>query len=272
MTELCIVTACYNDTLYFSLTCELIASCRATKDYAQTPVFVIDGGMQPAQRDTLISDYAVVAVTDPAAVLATRGWTFDADTRTFVTMAARAYIPILFPGFRYYLYLDGDTWICDEAVIGRYVTLASLQGVSAAQVEEECFRKAEGCTRAVICDELWDEDAFWTQPYVCAGAFCVDATSDVFASLQDAGERNRMRGVHFFTEQSTFNVVYSSRAALDFSDNFLLSRRHPSLVAGRLTDPLTGRAIGLLHLSGSSKHARLDGVVPLRYRDWAGMK
>jgi hypothetical protein len=273
MHDLCVVTACDLNELYFALTCDLLASIRASPQHARTPAFVINGGMHPEQQAVLTRGYAVAEIVDPSDMLATRGWAFDVGTRPYVGMIARAYIPVLFPGFRYYLYLDGDTWVHDEGVIERYVALSARQGVSAARVESECFREAEGCTRAVICDEMWDESAFRAQPYVCSGAFCVDADSDVFAQLQDAGERNRARGVRFFTEQSLFNVVYSARETLDFADNFLLSRRTPRLdAAGRLADPLTGRLIGLVHLSGSIKHALADADLPLRYRDWVGAK
>ena len=99
------------DAAYFDLLAGLIRSLRAAPASQALPVGVLDLGLEDAQRDWLAGQG--VRCVEP-------GWDVQIPWPVpghYRAMAARPHLPRYFPGFATYLWLDGDTWVQDAAVL-----------------------------------------------------------------------------------------------------------------------------------------------------------
>ncbi|MEY2564926.1 MAG: hypothetical protein QOH88_3119 [Verrucomicrobiota bacterium] len=125
--QMCFVT-CGNSS-YFTLLIECLESIAATRLYGNVPVCVVDCGLSVEENTILRKRFKQIqAVVEPRTIVPTP--TITSENLHFEASWARAHFTALFPGYRYYLWIDADAWVQDERGIDAFLSLAAAQGIA----------------------------------------------------------------------------------------------------------------------------------------------
>lgn len=256
--ELCIVTGA--DSNYFDMMVELIQSIKATKTYKNTPICVIDSGLTDEQKKKLLENYQVI--------LKNPGFDFyvkPATPQWMNSITARPYLHKYFPGYRYYLWIDSDTWIHGEWALHNFVNLCVDQGWAL-------------CANSII--NIFNRHMYGILPLkklasilfkypLNHGVFCMDAQSGYFEIwAQMILEYSQPpQGFVYNTEELCGTYLYYKKGLkiLFENENYQTNSSGFPIVASDsniLRHPFTFKPIGILHLA-NNKIARY----PMNFRD-----
>lgn len=182
-------------------------------------------------------------------------------------LTARPFLPKYFPGFDVYVWIDADAWIQEESALDWLVAAASAGSLAIVPEADRAYRLTESALhwrlsrmRACFGDEA-QHRLLW-ETYFNAGVFAL--RSDVphwsswarwFMAGTDAA------GGKLCCDQSALNHAIW-KDCLDVTPlpatcNWLCHLALPTLdhPSGRFLEPLPPRRpIGILHLTGHSKH------------------
>lgn len=149
----------------------------------------------------------------------------DALLERLQAIAVRAFLPMNFPGFGYYFWIDADAWIHDERSLAHFIKNAETKGLGiscsspAAAGKSFYTQITERDTLQFIDPEFQNCDLFKEFGGVSVGAFCIKADSAIDALWQEVMARNTgSRGIHFFsdTDSCTIAALLSEIAVLPF--------------------------------------------------------
>jgi len=185
--QLCFVTAGGSDQPYFNLLWQLIESLKNTATYNKIPIMIFDCGLTDEDKDKLQKTFNPVTIVDP-------GWDVDANIQaTRVTQdglkgcTARPFMDKHFPGYRYYMWLDTDTWVQDERALDRIAKEAEENGIGV--VQDHCFDTwinsywGMNNLRKSIIPESFSQ-SLNDKKTATAGTFCIDRNSGFFLEWQ----------------------------------------------------------------------------------------
>jgi hypothetical protein len=264
------------DAEYFALLRGLVLSLKASGFARHLPIGVLDLGLTEAQRGWLAGQGA--RCVEP-------GWDVDIPWPVpghYRAMAARPHLPRYFPGFGTYLWLDGDTWVQDGAVLGDFLRAAG-RGLLAIVPELD-----RGYWTAYKPPKLWGQNqkAFaWSyglragyrlgrNPILNVGAFALRGDAPHWALWAEAHRaairRFRLGGrsaANFFfqlSEQTAMNYVcFKLRqpfTLLPATANWFCGKGTPAWCAERrmVVEPHAPHTpLGIVHLAGKGMKDRL---------------
>lgn len=171
--QMCFVLG--GDTHYFQMIYESILSIKATRHYRDVPICLMDGGFTDAERHRLAPLVKHFADMDK----------FDGflnDLAPLDSTLGRCFADRLFPGYRYYFFLDGDTWIHDENAVDRILCMTERGGISVIQCENWLFKNSYLYEDKRLTVE--DSERIRNNLYVNSGVFCIDAQRELFPNMQ----------------------------------------------------------------------------------------
>ena len=258
--KLCFVSA--GDSKYFDLLVEMLESLKATRLYRDTPVNIIDCGLSNEERGYLSDALQVREIRPPiwhpALALAEVPSGLEA-------MAVRAFLPMNFPGFSYYFWIDADAWIQDERSLTRFISNAVTTGLGiscsspAAAGKSFYTQITERDTLRFIDPAFRDLDLFNKFGGVSVGAFCIRAGSAMDTLWQEVMTRNtESRGIHFFSDTDSCTI-----AAL-ISEVPVLPFEHHCHNAFQLENGVffyRDAPIGIVAMPGDAKWQRYDRIL-----------
>lgn len=136
--KLCFVSA--GDSKYFDLLVAMLESIEATRLYNDTPINIIDCGLSKEERDYLSDVLQVREIKPPIWPLSLE---LEGIPSGLQAMAIRAFLPMNFPGFGYYFWIDADAWIQDERSLAHFISNAETAGLgiscSSPAAAGKCF-------------------------------------------------------------------------------------------------------------------------------------
>lgn len=133
LAQMCFVTSGHTHLPYFSLLIQQIESIQATQHYANVQICIFDTGLTLDQKNTLIANFDHLTIKDPL-------WDIDMPEGTnpiIKSALSRAFIDLHFPGYRYYMWLQNDSWVQDENSIHDFLYQARLNGAGLVLKEDE---------------------------------------------------------------------------------------------------------------------------------------
>jgi hypothetical protein len=183
----CFVTSA--NSRYASLLIECLESLEASGFYKGAPVFVIDCGLTASEKDFLMRRFSQIgAIVEPECVVSKRVLT--TANRNVQAVLARGHFRELFPGYRYYFWIDADAWLQDETGIDDFLHLAVNQGIA---VPEHPYRvKVAPHHHWLHRDTLTEaqKGAVIGARAIIAAVFCVDAESDMYDEFTETVKKN----------------------------------------------------------------------------------
>lgn len=267
--QTCIVTSGGSDLPYYQLFVQLIESIRNTSYYKNVQICVLDAGLTEEHKHELMTSFENVTIKDP-------GWDFDIpfmnDWRRGSTeirngmkgCTARPFMDKHFPGYRYYMWLDTDTWVQHEGALHDYLYAAQIYGLGLARdhvhdtwANNFWIRKNKFFN---IYPSSYD-DFLNPRYYYTAGSFCIDITTGVFDLWRKCVlETVPTHGFCWGNEE--INFVYAINQYCKSSPVPPLDRvnhfswfREGLPVLGELPDilymPSSLKPLGVIHLIGS---------------------
>jgi len=171
--QLCFVLG--GDSRYFQMIYECVQSIKATKNYKEVPIFLMDGGFTDDDRNR------AAPLVDKILDMSEHASLLENITPLDATLG-RCFADKLFPGFRFYFFLDGDTWIHDENALDRILCMTEQYGISVIQCENWFYKDSYLYENKHLIDK--DSEAIKDNLYVNSGIFCIDAERDYFSNMQ----------------------------------------------------------------------------------------
>ena len=240
----------------------MLESLKATRLYRDTPVNIIDCGLSNEERGYLSDALQVQEIRPPI-------WdpplALEETPSGLEAMAVRAFLPMNFPGFSYYFWIDADAWIQDERSLAHFVSNADKTdlGIScsspAAAGKSFYTQITERDTLLFIDPAFRDFDLFNKCGGVSVGAFCIKAGSAMDRLWQEVMTRNtESRGIHFFSDTDSCAI-----AAL-MSEVPVLSFEHHCHNAFQLENGVffyRDAPIGIVAMPSDAKWQRYDTIL-----------
>lgn len=239
--QLCFVSA--SDHKVFPMLVELLESIKNTRLYKDIPINILDVGMTENQKHYLIEKYNVRNIIDPGWKIHLQKLPDDATlinrVEAYKAIFAKPYLANIFQGYRYYFWLDTDTWIQDERTLDLFLLHTKNYGLSYAPEVEENFQKYISFHRATYninlleyIDGNFNDEEYTNQSSLNIGVFCIDAKQNYleqFATLYRNSLLNKKP--HFNTEQTSFNIIALKAGipALPRYTHALFHSRHPEV-------------------------------------------
>jgi hypothetical protein len=183
----CFVTSA--NSQYLSLLIECLESLEAARLYRRAPIFVIDCGLTAGEKEFLMGRFRrIEAIVEPECGTWKRE--LSAATSYVQAVLARGRFRELFPGYRYYFWIDADAWLQDETGIDDFLHLAVQQGIA---VPEHPFRVRVASHHHWLQRKSLTEaqkDAVIGARAIIAAVFCVDAESDIYSEFAEIVRTN----------------------------------------------------------------------------------
>lgn len=118
-----------SDRKYFDLLWSLVRSIKHFDETRKYDVVALDAGLSESQKKMLRD--AGVTVSDV-------GWGFPFITEDvgaklpqhMKCLVVRPFLPVVLPGYDYYMWLDADTWLQSDDVISTYIAAARSADIS----------------------------------------------------------------------------------------------------------------------------------------------
>lgn len=267
LSQLCFVTAGGSDSPYYECLIQLLESLRATQLYKHVPIMVIDAGLNNSHKNFLTKTFSPVTIVDP-------GWDVDvpkyAQTSSgnrsingLKACSARPFIPKHFPGYKYYFWLDTDTWIQDERSLDLMIDQAVEFGVSSTT-------HFAGRLDSNFTDSWWDSVAKeWSPPeyreflqgktVIAGGAFCLDVETNAFDHWQQYFSnifefKHQTFGPDEFSFLYTIHKHLPPKKYIDFRHVYsLCDLGAPIIKNGILSAPYSALPLGIIHFNGLRK-------------------
>lgn len=202
--NLCFVTGA--DSKYFQLMVECIESIKATQLYKDVPICVLDCGLTEDEKEYLTTELNIQNIKDMATVCP------EIQNGFLKNIFMRPQLDKLFPGYRYYFFIDADAWIYNENSIDLYINYATQYGIGIARdlcaPEHGKFYGFFGCNPNIIAPSLWNDDLIKKSPAINAGIYCLDVQSNLCKKWSKNVQTNiQERGLQTFTDQSALSLA-----------------------------------------------------------------
>jgi hypothetical protein len=280
--NMCFVTGA--DSKYFQLMVECIESIKATQLYKDVPICVLDCGLTEEEKEYLTTKLKIKEIKDMATVCP------EIQDGFLKNIFMRSQLDKLFPGYRYYFFIDADAWIYNENSIDTYINYATQYGIGIAKdlcaSEHGKFYGFFGCNPNIIASSLWNEELIKKAPAINAGIYCLDVQSSLCKKWTENVHANiQERGLQTFTDQSALSLALGALnidAVLSPSNNYFYPVK-PAYLENNLFYSIDSKELlGCIHAAGGSGQqvkytyyqktaVQKDGTevkVSYRYRVW----
>lgn len=262
-----IVTSC--DRNYFGLVQGLLLSLAAVGLSRDYDVCFVDAGCTPAQLDWLAGH--VRSIAKP-----TKEIDFPAGYPDYVrTHVARSFLPEIFPGYEYYLWLDSDMWVQRRDAVDLYFSEAAQGRIAATCDVDRAYYNRYWYEQSFLAEieEAYrlgfsDEHARKYRGKACfnSGSFCAAAADPFWRAYEEAiiaglhrAARHKGRFSHIIENAAFNHVLYSLGrvATLPSSCNWQCALAPPFRDEdGVVREPLAPFApIGIIHLTVQAMRA-----------------
>ena len=280
------------DSHFFGLLRDLIHSLHDTTGKG-FPLGVLDVGLKPEEIRELEGMGATVVAP---------GWDIDFPGREsfpghFRALTARPFLRHYFPGFKTYMWIDGDTWVQDAAAIELYLSVARAGKLAITPHIGRSYKSFKKWQRPRFNTLMFREyrqgwgwrfaNALGKYPIANAGIFALDQAAPHWDLWRDAMTHGLRHKPSMLREQSALNyVIHHDKAPTGLLPdwcNWICIDAPPKIdeATGNLVEPEPPyRPIGILHLVGPAKSHRFDletlagGKVEthLHYAQWRGKR
>ena len=283
--QTCFVTG--GDSNYFTLIVECIESIRNTQTYKDCAVCVLDCGLKTEEKQYLTEKLNVHDIKDP-------GWFTNSETfyryspsrdQVFSSplqqnpgnksIAARAIMDHVFPGFRYYMWIDADAWVQDERAIDMMLSTCQTQYCAGAIHCNGSIGKT-GFLKSQLFDEE-KKNLIASRPTITGGVCCFDAQSGFMEEwAQLMRDSIKKYGYWYTQDECAMNYLfykYNFDKILPYECNYRFSPGLPIVVGDDpvLRNPHNHQVIGIIHLPSSQKqkfHVNTHNILsPLSHED-----
>lgn len=247
-----IVSGCDSSQMDFKLLVDMLRSLHSLAIYKNVDISILDCGMTDDQKHFLVTHFSIKNVVLPNCDVPIKSGHINKE------MIARPFIPECFPGYKYYVHLDADTWIQDENVLDKYFLLSQRQEIALSSHfgDDVKFFGEWGCDQGTIAPAFWYLEFFKKIPFCNAGVFCIRHPSHIFEQYKECLLANLSQcGASHASEQSALNCVVSKNWPLE-----ILLPQHNCLIHCHLSKgdlekdgPIIlwkKQSIGIIHLSG----------------------
>ena len=270
LSQLCFVTAGGSDTPFRECFIQLIESLKAISHYQNIPIMVIDTGLTDDDKVFIQKSFSNITIKDP-------GWDVDVpgiqqtshkikNLNGYKACSARPFIPIHFPGYRYYFWLDTDVWVQDARCLDLMIDQAISQGVSATLHYSK--------TGSFDFNGSWwnrmAEENHWILPehteflkdkkVIAGGATCIDIQTGIFNLWQETFIKDFTYSKQAWgpDELSYLFSVYKKIGHLEYlgcEQAYSMNFSGPPIINtdGVLCAPDSAKIMGLFHLCGCKK-------------------
>ncbi len=266
--QLCIVTGGGSDKPYFYLMTQLLESLEACPTYKNVRKGIIDCGLTDEDKNYLLKNFSNVEIKTPNLNFKLPDKVERFTQKGNWGILARPFMDKLFPGYRYYMWLDTDSWVQDERSLDN--VLCDAENYKLGVVASHCGRVYAGSfwerwhKTPIVPEYMWQflhDNPF---PLLTASCFCIDAkNTDFFPKwgryLEDQMEKN---GFDWGNDEITFNYTvhkdFQVSRVNSLNYNFDLGGR--GLPRLKLDEPdvlystLDEEVVGILHLCGMGLH------------------
>lgn len=256
LAQMCFVTSGSSNQIYFDLLIQQIESIKATVHYANVSICILDAGLTPEQKNILTAHFDHLTIKDPL-------WDLEMPKGTHPVMKnaiSRAFIDLHFPEYRYYMWLQNDSWVQDENSIHDFLYQARINGAGLVLKEDEkvwtkhnLFVKSNALYKRY--PQSYDTFLNKRRNYTCA-VFCIDKKTGFFDTW-----RQTLKSINeFILGHEEVSFVYSvhtckaltSIKPLDHT-HWFGCENHGLPVLGPIPDilysPSTFKPLGLLSLN-----------------------
>lgn len=280
--NMCFVTGA--DSKYFQLMVECIESIKATRLYKNVPICVLDCGLTDEDKDYLVKELHIKDIKDMATVCP------EIQDGFLKNIFMRPRLDKLFPGYRYYFFIDADAWVYNENSIDMYIHYATQYGIGISRdlcaPKNGKFYGFFGCYPHVIASSLWDEELIRKAPAINAGIYCLDIQSNLCRKWAENVDVNiQERGLQNFTDQSALSLALGAlniNSVLSSANNYFYPVKSAYLENNLFYSIDSKELLGCIHAAGGSNQLvkytyyqtaalQKDGTqvkVSYRYRVW----
>lgn len=255
--NMCFITGA--NSKYFEPLVELLESIKATRLYRNTPIHIIDIGLNNNHKHYLSENFCITKYVTPQEII-TDSLVEDPVNQL---MQSRIYLSEYFKDFDYIVWIDSDVWIQDERAVDDYLLHAEKYGIGVTNEKSWKFYKEDTwveknvCNKEKICSELYDQELFEKSPYCGCGvmSFNLNKTQLFFERWRSNYIKNvAVNGCNHYSEQIAFNVTFAQLHAgrtLSSSHNYLISSKVVVKDDSKhLLYTKEGEVAGCLHLEG----------------------
>ena len=208
------------DANHFDLVEGLLSTLASVSGF-EADVFLLDGGLDDDQRDSLKRQgVEVVDVARYISIETEDGW--------LRTLAAQPFIPEYIPGYAAYLWIDADAWVQDPAALYDLEAACLQQGFAASSFVHHGYRqivapspRMPGVPTAIYCGWLYDElldnigaSLMRAEAYLSAGVWSASSSSGMFRRWQ-AAARQCYRQAQDRSPESSASRNYGARLTSD---------------------------------------------------------
>ena len=256
------------DSNYYPLLREWIHSIRSFRESAEIDICIMDAGMTPEQIEMLTPLVTKIIQPDwPVSLPAHK----IRDKSFLKACVNRPFIPVLFPGYDIYIWMDSDTWVQDWSAVDLLIQGARLKGLSIVPQVDRAYGKS--MRLGWLGPIPWRPRSFYYSnarkafsgklarqlfpfPTINAGVFAVTAKAPHWERWQTLIAQALKRGKVFTAEQLTLGImVYLEKFPVELLPAWCnwLCGTQPLWdgVNRKFVEPyLPRRVIGVLHLSG----------------------
>lgn len=259
-----------SDHNYYPLLREWLHSVRRFQESANLAICIIDSGLTPEQRAELEPRVTKIVRPDwpnPQIKRKARG------LEHLKACVCRPFIPVLFPGYQTYLWMDSDTWVQDWAGVEMFI--------KAAQSRPDAIAITNGADRAYGSGRriqwLWhlpvrirnfyfsnarkpfgarSARALLSCPVLSAACFALDGNAPHWQRWQELAIHAALKGKVFTAEQTALGyLIYLEDFQAELLPAYALWQCSTppvrDLQDSVFTEPYTPhKKIGILHLSG----------------------
>lgn len=205
--QMCICTG--GDSRYFPLMYQMIESLKATRFYKNVPINILDCGLSPEEVVALepyLSGGKIILAEWPFPIEEMR--LYNGNSKQYCTTSPKDYfkavvnkpfLDIIFPGYKYYFYLNPNTWVQDENGMDTFVKYAETYGFGISSPSEKMKKlpvhKQYGLFDSMIQAIPSYAYTLKKKKFVCDAVFCA---KESFLELWRKWLLHLFKGVYFY--------------------------------------------------------------------------
>lgn len=258
---------------------QLLESLQNTVLYKNIPFYILDLGLEKTQIDLLNSKFPNLTFKQP-------------DLRhipnevpknkhiVYQVLLSRPFLHHIIPNYKFYFWLDADTWIQDERGLDTFILQAKNYGIgvsteSAWNSLEEILKwiektghnyfKAQGQNSEIICNHNPQYlNLFSNTKPINAGAHCINIDYPIFEEWWKIYKENiGCKGLSFLSDQISLNIVCAHRKIpiLDHHFNEPIGIKTTYLGPKDLFYTSNNKLISIVSLQGTFKNNLYSSTV-----------
>ena len=255
---LCFILA--GDSNYFDMLFECVSSIKASRYYKNTPICVLDCGLSN-QNIAVLKKLGVFTFRQPdydLHITLFNNQPFDRNKQKSLVLGllVRPFLPKYFPNYRYYFWIDCDTWVQDDRALDWFVKLAEQQGFAVSQNPCHRTKNHHFFDKPLVSSKI--KDYLSDKTMIFGGAFCCDKESGFFDEWQKIHRQTVSEyGLWHITDEFTASYIFHKKGMNNFvpdSQHFSFFHAGCPVVRGEnptLLDLKTQEPIGIVHLAGA---------------------